>query len=175
MRRLGLPWALRVVVPPARRPWLDAAFAEGSAVDPRDRRAWYVGIALFVARQVAMRCAVALAATVPLVLTALVLGWLDLQIEPTSVSLLLIVAAGAIGGYLLWRTWWLPGLILGASVSLTATSIGVFHLSVAGEHPADTSAVAIGVLLVLCIPALGASWAGATVRRRSFKGVSPNR
>jgi hypothetical protein len=164
---------LRALVPSARRPWLDAALAESITVEPGDRRRWRIGVALFVARQVSRRFAVALAMTVPLVLTALLVGWLDLQIEPTSVSLLLIVSTGALGGYLFRRTWWLPGLILGSSISLTSATIRIFHLSVTGEHPATTSTTAIAVLLVLCVPALGASWAGATVRRRTANGAAP--
>ncbi|MGI8662117.1 MAG: hypothetical protein ACR2LQ_02765 [Acidimicrobiales bacterium] len=155
----------RLLLRPDDRQWLEAALAETPHVDPNERAEWRAGIAAFVVRRCARRFAVATAAATALVVVAFAIGFLDLNIEPTSVSLLLILAAGATGGYVLHRSWWLAGIIVGSSISLTAATVGQLDLQPAGRA-AETSATSILLLLVLVAPASVASWAGATARRR---------
>ena len=160
---------VRGLVPRRQRPWFDAALAELPALDNEDRRRWSAGIALFVARSVCSRLVGAAAVTLSLVAVALGVGGLDLQIEPTSGSLLLVLGAGALGGYLVAESWWLVGLIVGSSISLTSATIVAFGLEISGDHPAETSTGAILFLLVLCAPTLCASWTGAKFRRHRVR------
>jgi hypothetical protein len=156
---------LRRLLRPEERQWLDAAFAELPHIDENQRARWRAGITTYIARGCLERLAAATAATSALVIAAFGIGLLDLNIEPTSVSLLLILAAAATGGYVFHRSWWLPGLVIGSSISFTAGMVLLFDLHPPGR-PVETSVSAIIALLVLTLPAVAASRCGAGLRHR---------
>ena len=155
----------RHLVRASDRQWLEAALAEVPHIDAQHRADWRAETRRYVWQSFLLRVAVATAAVGLLALTALGIGWLDLHIEPTSVSLALILAASATGGYILTRSWWLPGLMIGSSISLTAWTVHTLGLHPSGR-PVTTSSTSMVVLLALTIPAIIASRTGAALRRR---------
>ncbi len=157
---------IRAIMPSHDQQWLDAALAETPYLAPGDSINWRAGIVTLILRWVARRLATGLVLLSGLLAAAALVGWLDLQIEPTSVSLVLILVTGAICGYMTNGSWPIAGVVIGSSISLSALAIRAMNLSVAGDHPPQTSMAAILALLVLVVPTLLASWLGATVRRR---------
>lgn len=160
-------WArfARVLLPPNEQQWFDAAIAELPYVDATRRIQWCAGLAGFVLGRSLRTTGAAAATTCGLVVLAAATGLIDLNIEPTSVSLLLLLSASALGGYVAPRAWWLAGPLIGSSISLTAAIATLFGLHPPGR-PVETSTATILILLLLVVPGTFSSWAGARLRAR---------
>lgn len=145
--------------------WINAIHAEVVAVPDRRRRQWLTGVGWYVAKEVLMRPTIYLVALTGAV--ALVL-WADRS--PSDVAnqatLLLILISAGLLGFAGPRQAWVTGLLIGGSISF-AHAVYIL-LDVRLPYPTEPAGWAgPATLLILTVPALGAAYIGAFIRRKA--------
>jgi hypothetical protein len=101
-----------------------------------------------------------------LIAVVLVVAWANASDSDVSsqFTLLFLLVGSAVLGYVWGRLWWIPGIVVGATVAVQHVIAVMTHQPEPGTHlpPGWLGAAS---LLVLLVPALLAALGGALVRR----------